>query len=65
MRWARGHLEFFSPPAFTLMSSSMGGGGGWGNDVTATVHDAMVENDVAKELMSVGGQVNANLCGSK
>ena len=35
-----------------------------GEEVTA-VHDAVLENDAVKELMSVEGSVNANLRGKK
>ena len=58
VRWACGHWQFFSPLEFTL------GGCVSGEEVTA-VHDAVLENDAVKELMSVEGSVNANLRGKK
>ena len=63
VRWACGHWEFFSPPAFTLMA--MGDGGGGGEEEVMAIHDAVIENDAVKELMSVEGNVNANLRGKK
>lgn len=60
VRWASGHLNFFAPPAFTLMSMGDGEEG-----EGAMIQDAVIENDLVKELMSVEGQVNANLRGKK
>ena len=41
-----------------------GGDGGSGEDVMR-IQDEVMENDVVKELMSVEGQVNANLRGKR
>ena len=50
VRWAQGHREFYQP----LVS--------WGNvdSEEGAYHDAVLENDVIKELLSDGGKVNAN-----
>ena len=64
-------MEFFAPPAFTLTSMRGGGEGGdgeegeSGEEGVVMSYDAVIENDVVKELMSVEGQVNANLRGNK
>ena len=42
---------------------AMGGEGG--EEEVMAVHDAVIENDAVKELMSVEGKVNANLRGKK
>ena len=68
IRWANGHLDFFPPPPFTSFLSEGGeewGGGGEGEEGERAmmIHDAVTENDVVKELMSVEGKVNANLRG--
>ena len=56
IRWANGHLQFFPPPSFTLEG---------GEEEGRLSQDAVLENDVLKELMSVEGRVNANLRGRK
>ena len=52
MRWAQGHKEFYQPLVVWGEGEGEGGGG--------ACHDAVLENDVIKELLSVGGKVNAN-----
>ena len=44
---------------------AMGDGGGGGEEEVMAIHDAVIENDAVKELMSVEGNVNANLRGKK
>ena len=56
MRWAQGHKEFYQPLVVGGEEGDGGGGGGGGG----ACQDAIVENDVIKELLSVGGKVNAN-----
>ena len=51
VRWAQGHKEFYQP--LVVWGRKGDGGGG-------VCQDAIVENDVIKELLSVGGKVNAN-----
>ena len=51
VRWAQGHKEFYQP--LVVWGDEGGGGGG-------ACQDAILENDVIKELLSVGGKVNAN-----
>ena len=50
MRWARGHREFYQPLVV------------WGEkeEEEGACRDAVLENDVTKELLSVGGKVNCN-----
>ena len=50
VRWAQGHREFYQP----LVA------GVEGEEEEGACHDAVLENDVIKELLSVGGKVNAN-----
>ena len=52
VRWAQGHREFFQPLV-------MWGGGD--EEEEGACHDAVLENDVTKELLSVGAKVNANI----
>ena len=54
VRWAQGHKEFYQPLVVWGEEGDGGGGGG------GACQDAIVENDVIKELLSVGGKVNAN-----
>ena len=53
VRWAQGHKEFYQPLVMWGDDGDGGGGGG-------ACQDAILENDVIKELLSVGGKVNAN-----
>ena len=53
VRWAQGHKEFYQP--LVVWGEEGGGEGGGG-----ACQDAILENDVIKELLSVGGKVNAN-----
>ena len=54
VRWAKGHKEFYQPLVVWGEKGDGGGGGG------GACQDAILENDVIKELLSVGGKVNAN-----
>ena len=56
VRWAQGHKEFYQPLVVWGEEGDGGGGGGGGG----ACQDAILENDVIKELLSVGGKVNAN-----
>lgn len=51
VRWAEGHREFYQPLVVWGTGREEEGG---------ACHDAVLENDVIKELLSVGGKVNAN-----
>lgn len=60
VRWACGHVKFFMPPTFALMALDNSQ-----SEEGVMTQDAVIENDFVKELMSVEGQVNANLRGKK
>lgn len=58
VRWARGHFQFFSPLSMAVCREEEQGEG-------PISHDLVLENDIAKELLSVDGGVNANLRGTR
>ncbi len=58
MRWARGHLKFFKPLSLAVCPEGEGKEEGKGEGLS---QDMVLDNDIAKELLSVDGGVNANL----
>ena len=68
IRWANGHLNFFTPTNFSLLSSERydrESSDDSKEEGIMMIHDAVIENDIVKELMSVEGKVNANLRGKR